>query len=123
MAKMVEACAGQLMQIMDSFETMADAYIIGILKKAGHPVRNGGEHYWMDIPDTLLRSVFQMLDTHRRRLLKAASFPGPLTFSVNAAYLRSPLGAITASSAPPKPSAFKVNPLKQHRHPHETSKR
>jgi len=112
MAKMVEACAGQLMQIMGSFETMADTYIIGILKRAGRPVRNGGTHYWMDIPDTLLYSVFQMLDTHRRRLLKAASFPGSLAFSVNAAYLRSPAGAITACSSPPKPPVFKVNTLK-----------
>ncbi|MCL1856496.1 MAG: hypothetical protein FWF84_02485 [Kiritimatiellaeota bacterium] len=112
MAKMVEVCASHVMQCLGTSGTGTVEYIAGIIRQAGHNVHAVGEDYWLDIPDTLLYSVFQMLDTHRRRLLKAASFHGSLTFTMNAAYHRSPLGAIIVSASAPKPSVFKVHALK-----------
>ncbi len=51
---------------------------------------------WMDIPDNLLHKVFQMLDTHRRRLLKKDnSAPGiPLGFNPTRTYYRSKDGLL-----------------------------
>ena len=55
------------------------AYIGGILDQSGiAPVRSDGDGYWMNIPSTSLVSVFQMLDTHRRRLVKRASKCGDI---------------------------------------------
>ena len=41
---------------------------------------------WEDIPDTLLKSVFFMLDTHRRRLLRRAGWTTDLGFTLNRSY-------------------------------------
>ena len=59
---MIGACARQIGEIVSGPKGWV--YCQATFKQANLPDQ------WMDIPDTLLVSVFQMLDTHRRRMLK-----------------------------------------------------
>lgn len=68
-AYMVEICAIQLTQLIDDQPTPL-AYVIGILNQAGYQGRFNGDVWWLDLTADRLQSLFQMLDTHRRRLLR-----------------------------------------------------
>ena len=110
LVRMIEACADQLMQIMGGFDESADKYIIGICKQAGYPVYCNGPTYLMDIAATQLFAVFQMLDTHRRRLIKKEEhYTGRLAFDVGASYVRNDGGLFMVTEEEiPHPHFFKV---------------
>ncbi len=61
-AFMIRECARQIGELAN--QPHGWEYCRGVFSQAALPSS------WMDIPDHLLMSVFQMLDTHRRRVLK-----------------------------------------------------
>ena len=90
--KMIEACADQVWNLQDNAAVMTGTamdYVRAICTQAGYPVYLQGKTFWMDVPEPMLHGLFMMLDTHRRRLLKAAKrFDGSLTFKLGTIYLR-----------------------------------
>lgn len=71
-AAMTADCAEQIFDILGAGED-ASGYIESIMRQArfAPPCRDG--FCWtLDVPAELMLKVFQMLDTHRRRLLKRA---------------------------------------------------
>lgn len=70
-AKMCEACARQIFEIT-RVEDDAVAYLRGILAQAGWrwAIVASGDCWWLDLPAPHAHKLFQMLDTHRRRLLR-----------------------------------------------------
>lgn len=61
-AHLIGECARQIGEIAG--ESRGWDYCRDVFKQAGLPTS------WMDIPDGLLFSTFEMLDTHRRRMLR-----------------------------------------------------
>lgn len=87
MGFLVKVCCIQLMQLKGADEAEARRYLGGLLDQARVPngVNTDDDSYWMDLSFRAALKVFQMLDTHRRRLLKAASFKAT-TFSASVKY-------------------------------------
>lgn len=83
---LIEACARQIGEIAG--EARGWDYCIKLFQQARLPAS------WLDIPDALLFSVFRMLDTHRRRMLKrdfgwqGARHGQPLGFNPGRSYAR-----------------------------------
>jgi hypothetical protein len=113
---MVEACAAQLMQIIGGNPRDASSYIAVTCTQAGFPVQDANPRgYWMDMTSGMLQACFQMLDTHRRRLLRREGWGLPgigrsLKFDIAARYEWVPVG-ISLSLLPalpghPVPPAF-----------------
>ena len=78
-AFMIKVAAAQVLQLVDA-DTTTDpaAYVAGILRQS-HLVTNAVAErgdFWMDVPLANALLVFQMLDTHRRRLLRATGHDG-----------------------------------------------
>jgi hypothetical protein len=76
-------------------------------------IQAGLPESWMDIPEGLLTSVFQMLDTHRRRMLKrdcewnGSRYGQPLGFQPTRIYTRIGSGASYYDPAPaPHPTSL-----------------
>lgn len=69
MAAMIGACIAQLMEISHSEPDAWGAYLGGLLRKAQIPFREEPGRFWMDVSRASARSVFIMLDTHRKRLI------------------------------------------------------
>lgn len=71
MGYLIKVCCLQLMQLKGGDEADARRYLGGILDQARVP---NGTHldnsYWMDCTPSQVHKVFQILDTHRRRLLR-----------------------------------------------------
>ncbi len=103
MAHLVAVLAFQVMQLHGAEEISAAAYVRGILQQAGFPCRLDGAEWWLDLPGADLLSLFQMLDTHRRRLLKSLGWQRSLKFHERATYRRTPAGVLLVE-APPDPS-------------------
>lgn len=83
MAYLIKVICLQLMQLKGGDPVEARAYLGGLLDQARIP--NGrsldDDGYWVDMSPAQAKSVFAMLDTHRRRLLrrwssKSAFSPG-----------------------------------------------
>lgn len=110
-AHMIGECARQIGEIANVPKGWE--YCRSLFVQAGLPPA------WMDIPDGLLFATFEMLDTHRRRLLKRDhGWKGkllcqPLGFNPNRIYIRSgltvsyydPLPVVAPSSEPVKMAA------------------
>lgn len=88
MAHLVEVCAAQLMQIQGVEDADALAYVVGVIQRAGYPARTDGRVWWLDLAEGQLTALFQMLDTHRRRLLKRVGWDTGLTFHAGYSYVR-----------------------------------
>lgn len=105
-AFMIKVCAAQVLQLMAAggaasrrATTSAPApsapspaaYLAGVLRQSRLVSSAVAERddFWMDIPLVNALKVFQMLDTHRRRLIKATGHGGKaLAFSPNVRYRR-----------------------------------
>ncbi len=99
MAHLVEQCARQVIELKAMDVAGAEfldgrdpgeastAYVVGCLRQAGLlVVQAGGGDWWADISGAAAFSVFRMLDTHRRRLLKRLGWGGALAFDPAAAW-------------------------------------
>lgn len=71
LADLVADCATQVLELSGGGRIDPAAYVSGVLRQSGlSPVRVAGSDYWLDLaPDDLAR-LLQILDTHRRRLIK-----------------------------------------------------
>lgn len=80
-AKMCEACARQIFEIARVEGGDAVAYLRGILAQAGWrwAIIASGDGWWLDLPLPHAQKLFQMLDTHRRRLLRRVGAKWELT--------------------------------------------
>lgn len=80
LAVLVRVCCAQVMQLMGEPEgsTAAADYLAGIVRQALLPCGTSDGCFWLDCPPDSLLSLFQMLDTHRRRLLRGMVDPSSL---------------------------------------------
>lgn len=86
-AYMIERCVNQIFQLVDKrLSNSAESYICGILYHARINVVKRDDSYWLDLNHTNLMKLFQMLDTHRRRLITRYRTSIPLTFNPKAFY-------------------------------------
>ena len=110
LAKMVEVVAMQLMQCQGTDILAATAYVAGLVKQAGFPIRQDGPTYWMDLCAGQIHALFMALDTHRRRILSRAFWDTQLKFNIGAFYSRRADGTIERIhiNHPPE-NYFKVN--------------
>ena len=112
LADLVADCATQVLELSPRLGVNPMAYVSGILNQSGiSPLRVDGGDYWLDLaPDDLAR-LLQILDTHRRRLIKR-SWIGP---EVPLRYVRGrhwDIGGILDYTDSPRPGpAFRVNIL------------
>ena len=99
LAVLIGAVCEQVMQLkcLETAETGAPAtttpaedYLRTILNRSGNLRSNQAGGWWLDLSDTNLQSVFAMLDTHRRRLIRrlnhSTSGSVPLAFSMDIGY-------------------------------------
>ena len=77
MGYLIKVCCLQLMQLKGGDEADARRYLGGLLDQARVPngTRLSDNSYWMDCTLDQSHKVFQMLDTHRRRLLRDHGAP------------------------------------------------
>jgi len=108
MARIVEICAEQVMQCMGVSDGEAEAYVLGVCKQARFDVREESGNYWLDLPAGDVAAAFQMLDTHRRRLLRSCGWTGGMRFNAGVTYARMADGIVIRAKAPTKPSTFRV---------------
>ena len=102
LAVMIKICCAQIMQLRgDPVGAVAGRnYLAGILNQAHirHGEGDAADSFWMDVAQDTVLAVFQMLDTHRRRLLRPflASVTGGsfLGFDPSARYVPQPGGGI-----------------------------
>lgn len=100
LAVLVGAVCEQVMQLkcLETAETGAPAtttpaedYLRTILNRSGNLRSNQAGGWWLDLADPNLQSVFAMLDTHRRRLIRrlnhSTSSSVPLAFSTDIGYI------------------------------------
>lgn len=87
-AHLVEVCAMQLMQLQGTSDDDALAYVVGVILQAKFTCRLDGGTWWLDLIDGQLSAVFDMLDTHRRRMLKADGWDSHLKFNPRHQYQR-----------------------------------
>ena len=75
-AYVIKVMAVQIMQLKGGAETDARNYLAGIINQARVPcgVCTTDDSFWLDVSPTSLRHLMQILDTYRRKLLKA-TFP------------------------------------------------
>ena len=75
-AALVRICCAQVMQLKGctAGTTEAADYLAGIVEQARVPCGRDARDssFWMDCAPGSLQTLFQILDTHRRRLLRAA---------------------------------------------------
>lgn len=95
MAHLVEQCARQVIELKsvegdpapEAVKISPVAYVVGCLRQAGLLVaQTDSGDWWADISGAAAFSVFRMLDTHRRRLLKRLDWSGTLAFDPAAAW-------------------------------------
>lgn len=95
-AALIRICCAQVLQLKGcEAETEAGAeYLAGIVEQAripcGRDVRESS--FWMDVAPRSLVTLFRILDTHRRRLIKRIAPDAPLTFDANTVYTVMPDG-------------------------------
>ena len=73
-AAMCDDCARQIGELSGRPSIDRLEYLRGVLEQCGLNQQLGivGDHWWEDYPTATAKQIFIMLDTHRRRLLKAA---------------------------------------------------
>ena len=111
LAELVADCATQVLDLSARDTVLPLAYLGGVLKQSAmSPIRTVGEDYWLDLaPDDLAR-LLQILDTHRRRLLKRAHYDRNLAYVHGRRWQL--WGGRPVFYDPPEPQpAFKVNIL------------
>lgn len=87
LAKIVEDCAVQVLMLAGN-PADPGLYVKGILQqslilaKVSVSLFSGITGIELDIDSASIRKVFQMLDTHRRRLLRRAGYSGILSFEM-----------------------------------------
>ena len=100
LAVMISICCAQIMQLRGDpvGSLVGRQYLKGVLDQARICHDENAESFWMDVPQDTVMSVFQMLDTHRRRLLrpflKVTSDGFFLKFDPSARYEPQPAGGI-----------------------------
>lgn len=91
----------------------AEDYLRSILNRSGNLRNDTAGGWWLDLADPDLQSVFAMLDTHRRRLIRrlnqSTSSIVPLSFSMDIGYVL--MGTQLATYELPSPviHAVRVN--------------
>lgn len=88
----VKVCAIQLMQLKGGATINAAQYLEGVLRQAHFASGWTGEAFYMDIPAKSLRSVFNILDSERRRLCRCYFGLGGLAIDYNIRYQKLPDG-------------------------------
>lgn len=89
MAVMVQICLAQVMQLKGLPDGSAAArdYLNGVLEQSHIAPGKPGESFWLDLDPAALLKVFQILDTHRRRLIRQrTNVTSFLTFDPKTAY-------------------------------------
>ena len=73
LAVLVRVCCAQVMQLKGAPDgsTAAADYLAGIVRQARLSCGTSEGCFWLDCPPDSLLALFQMLDTHRRRLLRS----------------------------------------------------
>jgi len=104
---LVRICCAQVMQLKGEPEgsTAAQNYLAGIVEQARIPCGRAIQDasFWMDVAPGSLRSLFQILDTHRRRLLRAEmakGFSALLSFDPSAVYALKQGGGVVIEQRP-----------------------
>ena len=122
LADLVADCATQVLELFDiesspdTYPTFPEAlgYISGILRQSGmSPVRLEVNDYWLDLDPADLARLLQILDTHRRRLIKRLWIGPevPLRYVRGRGWSRVAGGRLEYSDRPPSLLAFRVNIL------------
>ena len=89
-AALIRICLSQLMQLKGCPAGSADGaeYLAGIVEQAqipcGRDVRDSS--FWLDCNPRHLVTLFRILDTHRRRMLRRLSAAAPLSFDAKIVY-------------------------------------
>ena len=105
-AAMIRICCAQVMQLKGSPAGSTDAldYLAGIIAQARVPCGRDmiDSSFWMDVSPDSLMTLFQILDTHRRRLLRALMGDArtALGFDVSVAYELTPSGGVRMTYNP-----------------------
>lgn len=106
-ATLIRICCAQLMQLKGCPAGSTDAidYLSGIVEQARVPCGRDmvDSSFWMDVSPDSLTVLFQILDTHRRRLLRGYLQPGArsfLGFDPTLVYTPLPTGGIRLDYAP-----------------------
>lgn len=100
LAVLVRICCAQVMQLKGEPEgsTAAADYLAGIVRQARLECGAADGCFWLDCPPDSLLALFQMLDTHRRRLLRGMAQPSSLRrfigFDPDIVYLPLPEGGV-----------------------------
>ena len=122
LAVLVGAVCEQVMQLKSleaaatdaiATATPAEDYLRSILNRSGNLRNDMAGGWWLDLADSNLQSVFAMLDTHRRRLIRrlnqSTSSAVPLSFNMDVGYVL--MGTQLATYQLPSPviRAVRVN--------------
>ena len=107
-AYMIERCVNQILQLASSESHSAERYVCGILYHAKINYSKTDDTYWLDLSYTNLCKLFQMLDTHRRRLISRYKGSVPLTFNPKAFYHIDRSGELFVDYQLALPNAFKL---------------
>ena len=94
MSALIESCARQVIELKsieneaeaDTPREAAIAYIVGVLRQAGFMIDTAGDEWWLDVPSGIAFTVFRILDTHRRRILRRLEWQGSLAFDIKASW-------------------------------------
>ena len=95
-AALIRICCAQVMQLKgcEAGTEAGAAYLAGIVEQAriqcGRDVRESS--FWMDVAPRSLVTLFRILDTHRRRLIKRLCPAAPLSFDAHTGYTVLPDG-------------------------------
>lgn len=107
-AYMIERCVNQILQLASSEAHSAERYVCGILYHAKINYSKTDDTYWLDLSYTNLCKLFQMLDTHRRRLISRYKGSVPLTFNPKAFYYFDLAGELYVDYFTALPNAFRL---------------
>lgn len=108
LARLVESCATQVMQLSGRADSDALDYVLAIVRQAGYTIVQRDGLYWLDLGDGEIARLFMMLDTHRRRLLAAASWGGSMAFRVDVSWRVLAGGRVMLVEAAEVPPAIRV---------------
>lgn len=114
LADLVADCATQVLDLCPTIGVHPMAYVSGILSQSHlSSVRVDGSDYWLDLaPDDIAR-LLQILDTHRRRLVKRLwiGVDVPLRYVRGRRWHLATGGILDYSDLPLPAPAFRVNIL------------
>lgn len=114
LADLVADCATQVLELSSQLGVHPRAYIAGILSQSGiSPLRYADDDYWLDLAPSDLARLLQILDTHRRRLIKRGD-PArlvPLAYVHGRRWFITTTGTVDFKDPPETSPAFRVNIL------------